>query len=162
MDCGRGSASSHHKCIIRQISKTITTQWWEKLLSDNFPNTTIMGEISAAAQLCSLLSEQALSPAMWHQVYYVERFSMRFRGPDGVWTFEIDACPLLPWLSEVCDRNMEEGVIRNISSKTMVTEHSEASFYGFEIWIRWGTFSPLGLIFQGWDLGMHILKLADK
>ena len=30
-------------------------------------------------QLCSLLSERALSPAMWDQVYSVERFSMRLR-----------------------------------------------------------------------------------
>lgn len=82
VDCGRRSASDHHKCIIRRISKAFTTQWWEKVLSNNFPNVTIIGEMSATAQLCSSLSGWALSSHL--SICRLAKILWRYRDDDWI------------------------------------------------------------------------------
>lgn len=47
-----------------------------------FPNAILIGEISAATQLCSSLFEQHPSSALWDWALFVEMLSLRFRSPE--------------------------------------------------------------------------------
>lgn len=132
VDCGRRSASDHHKCIIRRISKAFTTQWWEKVLSNNFPNVTIIGEMSATAQLCSSLSGWALSSAVWDQVHSVKRIFVRCRSPDWVWTFQVVCTPHSHGSLEtsgVCNRNLKNDVVSIIPPQLCFRSFQKSAFW---------------------------------